>query len=90
MKASSALCSLTGLATLMVVAGNTAANAACENLVAAFGRAVAANSIEAANQTYGDIAYDPLCGDRAAEFQGKLVEFLVARAGAANATATDR
>jgi len=68
----------------------TGAKATCQDLVAAFDRAVAARSAEAARRALADISDDVVCGARIDEFRGKLVDFLVKYAGAAGITGTDR
>lgn len=77
-------------AIFMTAATTTAAFAACENLVAAFDRAVAARSLDDARRAAADIAEDTVCGGRADEFQDRLVEFLVALAGNSRTSAAER
>jgi outer membrane protein OmpA-like peptidoglycan-associated protein len=67
-----------------------AAHATCADLVAAFGEAVAARSVDAAIRGLEAISDDAVCGGRVDEFRGKLVDFLVAYAGAPGLAATDR
>jgi hypothetical protein len=69
---------------------STAAQATCADLVAAFGAAVAAHSVDAAIKGLGAISDDPVCGGRVDEFRGKLVDFLVAYAGESGVAAADR
>jgi outer membrane protein OmpA-like peptidoglycan-associated protein len=70
--------------------GPTTARAACEDLVAAFERAVATRSIDDAQSAAGEFANQVACLPRVDEFRGKLVDFLVSHAAAATTTATDR
>jgi outer membrane protein OmpA-like peptidoglycan-associated protein len=90
MKCASAKFGLTTVAMALAIAANGPAYAACENLVAAFDRAVASNSIDDAQRAATAVANDIVCGDRADEFQGRLVQFLIARAGAATTPAAER
>jgi outer membrane protein OmpA-like peptidoglycan-associated protein len=75
---------------ILTAAGSaTGAQAACEDLVAAFDRAIASRSVEASNRALADINNDIVCGARVDEFRGKLAEFLVDSARAAG-TPADR
>ncbi len=67
-----------------------AAHATCADRVAVFGEAVAAHSVDAAIRGLEAISDDPVCGGRVDEFRGKLVDFLVAHAGAPGVAAADR
>jgi len=78
-------------AAIFAFAGMAAgAQAACEDLVAAFDRAVAARSVDAARHAAADLSADIVCGARSDEFQGKLLDFLVTYAGAPGTAAADR
>jgi len=90
MKAPIAKFSLAATAIVLAVAAHGAAHADCETLIAAFDRAVAAHSIDGAQRAATGIADDILCGSRGDEFQERLVEFLIAHAGAAATPAADR
>ena len=77
--------------TMFTAAGMaSAAQATCADLVAAFGAAAAAHSVDAAIRGLEAISDDPVCGARVDEFRGKLVDFLVAYAGASGITSADR
>ena len=60
---------------------SSAALAECEDLERNFQKAVAAKSIDVARSAASEIGSDIVCGERADEFQGKLVEFLIRLAG---------
>jgi outer membrane protein OmpA-like peptidoglycan-associated protein len=68
----------------------TAAEATCADLVAAFDRALAAQSVDAAISGLGEISDDPICGGGVDGFRARLVDFLVAYAGSPSATAADQ
>src|SRR5580700_7351077 len=89
MKSPSARYGLAAAMALAIAADGTA-YATCENLVAAFDRAVAASAIDDARHAATAIANDIVCGARASEFQGRLVQFLIARAGAAATSPAER
>jgi outer membrane protein OmpA-like peptidoglycan-associated protein len=66
-------------ATFLAVAGTASGvQAACQDLVAAFNRAIAARAVDAANRALDAIGDDIVCGARVDEFRSKLAEFLVA------------
>jgi outer membrane protein OmpA-like peptidoglycan-associated protein len=67
-----------------------AAHATCADLVATFDKAVAVHSVDGAILGLEAISDDPVCGGRVDEFRGKLVDFLVAYAGAPGLAAADR
>jgi hypothetical protein len=76
----------------MIAAAGTsvAAHATCADLVATFGKAVAAYSVDGAIRGLEAISDDPVCGGRVEEFRGKLADFLIAYAGSADLVAADR
>jgi outer membrane protein OmpA-like peptidoglycan-associated protein len=76
--------------TFIAAAFATAAEATCADLAAAFDRAVAVRSVDAAISGLGEISDDPICGGRVDAFRARLVDFLVAYAGSAGVTAADR
>jgi outer membrane protein OmpA-like peptidoglycan-associated protein len=66
-------------ATVVAAAGiASGARADCQDLVAAFDRAVAARSVDAASRALDVIGDDIVCGARVDEFRSKFAEFLVA------------
>jgi outer membrane protein OmpA-like peptidoglycan-associated protein len=66
-------------ATVVAAAGiASGAQADCQDLVAAFDRAVAARSVDAASRALDAIGDDIVCGARVDEFRSKFAEFLVA------------
>jgi outer membrane protein OmpA-like peptidoglycan-associated protein len=75
---------------LTAAGGATGAQAACEDLVGAFNRAIASRSVEAANRALADINNDIVCGTLVDEFRGKFAEFLVTSAETAGTAAADR
>jgi hypothetical protein len=68
----------------------TGAHATCADLVATFDKAVAAYSVDGAIRGLEAVNDDPVCGGRVDDFRGRLVDFLVAYAGAADLAAADR
>jgi outer membrane protein OmpA-like peptidoglycan-associated protein len=67
------------VATFVAAAGIAGgAQAACQDLVAAFDRAVAARAVDAASRALDAIGDDIVCGARVDEFRSKFAEFLVA------------
>jgi outer membrane protein OmpA-like peptidoglycan-associated protein len=77
--------------TILAAAGMaSAAQAACADLVAAFDRAVAARSVDAASQAIGAIGADVICMARIDEFRARFADFLIAHAGTPGVSAADR
>jgi outer membrane protein OmpA-like peptidoglycan-associated protein len=68
----------------------SAAQAACADLVAAFDRAVAARSVDAASEGLGAIGADVMCMARADEYHARFADFLIAHAGTPGVSAAER
>jgi outer membrane protein OmpA-like peptidoglycan-associated protein len=69
---------IVGITTFVTAVTHLPALAECLSLTQRFDRAVAEKSIEAAKNAAEDIASDIVCGERAEEFKGRYVRFLIA------------
>lgn len=80
------------IAAAITMAGTSAAQAMCADVVAVFDKAVAAHAMNDAIRSFEDIGDNPsaACLGRFSQFRARLADFLIEHAGTPDLTAADR